>query len=52
ELETRVEEEDRVMLIQRKREIEQQLMDALKELHPKFEGQSNGYFYLNFKEAW
>src|SRR5258708_36207617 len=51
EMETRVEEEDRVMLITRKKEIEQQLTDALKELHPKFENQSNGYFYLNFKEA-
>ena len=51
EAETRVEEEDRVLVITRKKEMEQQLMDALKELHPKFAGQSNGYFYLNFKEA-
>ena len=51
ELETRVEEEERVTIIARKKAIEQQLTDALKELHPKFGGQSNGYFYLNFKEA-
>ena len=24
---------------------------VLRELHPKFSGQDNGYFYLNFKEA-
>jgi SNF2 family DNA or RNA helicase len=51
EIEVRIEEEDRVLLISRKKEMEQQLTDALKELHPKFGGQSNGYFYLNFKEA-
>jgi superfamily II DNA or RNA helicase len=51
EAETRVEEEDRVLVITRKKETEQQLMNALKQLHPKFAGQSNGYYYLNFKEA-
>ena len=51
EVQARIEEEDRVMVINRKKEIEQQLMDALKDLHPKFAGQTNGYFYLNFKEA-
>ncbi len=51
ELETRVEQEDRVMLIARKKEEERGLTEALKGLHPKFSGQQNGYFYLNFKEA-
>lgn len=51
EEETRVEYEDRLVLIARKKEEEHVLMDALKGLHKKFEGQSNGYFYLNFKEA-
>ena len=51
ENETRVEYEDRLVLITRKKEEEGRLMDALKGLHSKFEGQSNGYFYLNFKEA-
>ena len=51
EAETRVEYEDRLVLITRKKEEERGLMDALKGLHSKFEGQSNGYFYLNFKEA-
>ena len=51
ELETRVEQEDRVMLITRKKDEERELTEALKGLHPKFSGQQNGYFYLNFKEA-
>lgn len=51
ELETVVEEDERVISIARKKEDESVLMDALKNLHPKFFGQSNGYFYLNFKEA-
>ena len=51
ELETRVEREDRVMLVARKKEEEGRLTAALRGLHPKFEGQSNGYYYLNFKEA-
>jgi superfamily II DNA or RNA helicase len=51
EEETRVEQEDRVVVIARKKEQERHLTDALKGLHSKFDGQSNGYFYLNFKEA-
>ena len=51
EEQTRVEYEDRLVLITRKKEEERQLTDALKGLHTKFEGQTNGYFYLNFKEA-
>lgn len=51
EEETRVEYEDRLVLIVRKKEDEGRLMDALRGLHAKFAGQSNGYFYLNFKEA-
>ncbi|WP_431214478.1 SNF2-related protein [Puia sp. P3] len=34
-----------------KKDIEQELMGVLRGLHMKFEGQTNGYFYLNFKEA-
>jgi superfamily II DNA or RNA helicase len=51
EEETRLEFEDRHVSIARKKDQERQLMEALKGLHPKFGGQSNGYFYLNFKEA-
>src|SRR5581483_7518339 len=51
EEETRVEFEDRLVLIARKKEQELVLTEALKGLHAKFEGQTNGYFYLNFKEA-
>jgi hypothetical protein len=51
ELETRIEGEERVWVISRKREVEEALKTALRELHPKFSGQDNGYFYLNFKEA-
>ena len=51
EILTRVEMEDRVLLIVRKKEAEKTLMEALRALHPKFGGQSNGYFYLNFREA-
>jgi len=49
--ETRVEREDQVLVIARKRLEEARLSEALKGLHPKFAGQSNGYYYLNFKEA-
>ena len=49
--ETRLEYEDRHVLIARKKDQERVLLEALKGLHAKFEGQSNGYFYLNFKEA-
>jgi superfamily II DNA or RNA helicase len=51
EEETRVEQEDQVLLIARKKEEEKRLSDALRALHPKFGGQTNGYLYLNFKEA-
>jgi hypothetical protein len=51
EAETKVEQEDRVYRILRKKEEERRLMDALKGLHTRFEGQTNGYFYLTFKEA-
>ena len=51
EEETRVDREDRVVLVARKKEEEARLTRALKGLHSKFEGQSNGYYYLNFKEA-
>ena len=48
---TRIELEDRILVIARKAEEERRLREVLKGLHPKFEGQSNGYFYLNFKDA-
>jgi hypothetical protein len=51
EEQTRIEQENRISVIVRRKEEEQELTTALKGLHPKFEGQSNGYFYLNFKEA-
>jgi hypothetical protein len=51
EEETRIEEEQRVWVIKRKKDEEATLKAVLRELHPKFSGQDNGYFYLNFKEA-
>jgi superfamily II DNA or RNA helicase len=51
EEETRVEREEGVFAIVRKKEEEERLMEVLRGLHPKFSGQGNGYFYLNFKEA-
>lgn len=48
---TRVETEDAVFEILRKKEEENVLSEAIRGLHAKFGGQSNGYFYLNFKEA-
>ena len=51
EEETRVEGDGRVWVIARKKEVEGALKSALRDLHPKFSGQDNGYFYLNFKEA-
>lgn len=51
EAETRVEREDRILMIQRKKEEEGKLMAALVALNPKFESQRNGYYYLSFKEA-
>ncbi len=51
ESETRVEQEEKVFVVARQKESEKALLDALQALHPKFSGQSNGYFYLNFKEA-
>ena len=51
ESETRIEEDDKITIISRKKEEEQRLMGVLRGLHMKFEGQTNGYFYLNFKEA-
>jgi hypothetical protein len=49
--ETRVDRDDRVLVISRRQQEEARLTDALKGLHPKFGGQGNGYYYLNFKEA-
>jgi superfamily II DNA or RNA helicase len=51
ETETRVEHEHRVYRIIRRKQDETRLTEALKGLHARFEGQANGYFYLNFKEA-
>jgi SNF2-related domain/Helicase conserved C-terminal domain len=51
EEETRVDWEGKVWVITRKKEVETALKAALRDLHPKFSGQDNGYFYLNFKEA-
>ena len=51
ETETRVEEGDTVLRILRKQEEEEILVRSIRNLHAKFAGQSNGYFYLNFKEA-
>ncbi|MDR3714874.1 MAG: DEAD/DEAH box helicase [Puia sp.] len=49
--ETVVEEGEVVYRILRKREEERVLPEWIRSLHPKFAGQSNGYFYLSFKEA-
>lgn len=51
EEETRIEGEGKIWVISRKKEVEAALKAVLRELHPKFSGQDNGYFYLNFKEA-
>ena len=51
EEETRVETEEAVFVILRKRDEEKVLVEAIRILHGKFGGQGNGYFYLNFKEA-
>lgn len=51
EEQARVEQEDSVFVVSRRREEEDVLTEAIRGLHPKFSGQSNGYFYLNFKEA-
>ncbi|HET6255557.1 MAG TPA: DEAD/DEAH box helicase [Puia sp.] len=51
EEETRIEGEGKVWVIRRKKEEEAKLKDMLRELHPKFGSQDNGYFYLNFKDA-
>jgi superfamily II DNA or RNA helicase len=48
---TRFEQEDSVFVVARRREQEEILTEAIRGLHPKFSGQNNGYFYLNFKEA-
>jgi non-specific serine/threonine protein kinase len=40
-----------VFAIVRRKEEEGKLMEALRVLHPKFSGQNNGFFFLNFKEA-
>ncbi len=50
-LRTRVETEDTVFEILRRKEEEKALTEAIRGLHAKFGGQTNGYFYLNFKEA-
>ena len=51
EEETPVETEDTLFVVRRKKEVEKALIEAIRSLHSKFGGQSNGYFYLNFKEA-
>jgi len=51
EEQTRIEQENSVFVIARRREEEDVLTEAIRGLHPKFSGQNNGYFYLNFKEA-
>ncbi|HVU58756.1 MAG TPA: DEAD/DEAH box helicase [Puia sp.] len=51
EEQTRIEQEDNIFLVARRREEEDVLSEAIRGLHPKFSGQNNGYFYLNFKEA-
>lgn len=48
---TRIEQEESVFVVVRRREEEDVLTEAIRGLHPKFSGQNNGYFYLNFKEA-
>ncbi|HVW59346.1 MAG TPA: DEAD/DEAH box helicase [Puia sp.] len=49
--EEKIEGDDKVFVVVRRREEEAVLTEAIRDLHPKFSGQSNGYFYLNFKEA-
>jgi superfamily II DNA or RNA helicase len=49
--ETRIEGEDRVFVVVRRRAEENVLTEAIRGLHVKFAHQSNGYFHLNFKEA-
>ncbi|HVV05946.1 MAG TPA: DEAD/DEAH box helicase [Puia sp.] len=51
EEQTRIEQEESVFVVVRRREEEDVLTEAIRGLHPKFSGQNNGYFYLNFKEA-
>lgn len=51
EEQTRIEQENSVFVVSRRREEEDVLTEAIRGLHPKFSGQNNGYFYLNFKEA-
>ncbi|HEV2353444.1 MAG TPA: DEAD/DEAH box helicase, partial [Puia sp.] len=51
EEETRIEAEGRAWIIRRRKEEERKLTDLLRGLHPKFAGQDNGYYHLNFKEA-
>ena len=51
EEQTRIEQEESVFVVARRREEEEVLNEAIRGLHPKFSGQNNGYFYLNFKEA-
>jgi len=51
EAETKVEEEDAIYTVLRKKEEERVLVEAIRGLHTKFDGQRNGYFYLSFKEA-
>jgi SNF2 family DNA or RNA helicase len=41
----------REYLVRRNRETEAAFEDALRQLHPNFERQINGYFYLSFSEA-
>ena len=49
--EEKIEGDDKVFVVIRRREEEAVLTEAIRDLHPRFSGQSNGYFYLNFKEA-
>ncbi|HZE85325.1 MAG TPA: SNF2-related protein, partial [Puia sp.] len=51
EPETRVDKGSAVFTIIRKRQEESVLTESIRRLHPKFSGQSNGYFYLKFSEA-
>jgi non-specific serine/threonine protein kinase len=51
ETETIVDGDNTIYKIIRKKEIEQALIDMVRNLHPKFRFQNNEYFYLNFNEA-
>ena len=51
EEETRVEMDQVIYEVVRRQEEERGVVEAIRRLHGKFGGQSNGYFYLNFKEA-